>query len=67
MIGSLLGPVGAVFGGFLGGITGAIGGRTISNEIKRKPLKNAIESYQTNYSLMEHETKRRTNEKRARQ
>lgn len=54
--GSLFGPVGAIIGGIVGGIGGAVGGRTLTNEIKQKPLKNAIEAYQTNANRMKKET-----------
>lgn len=57
LAGSLFGPVGTLVGGIIGGIGGAMGGRAITNEIKQKPLKNAIEDYQTNAARMKSETK----------
>lgn len=59
LAGTLFGPVGTVIGGILGGIGGAIGGRMISNEVKQAPLKNAISSYQSNYSTMTRETEQK--------
>lgn len=58
--GSFFGPLGTVVGGIIGGIGGAMGGRAISNEIKQKPLKNAIEEYQSKVSIMKSETKTRS-------
>ena len=57
LAGSIFGPVGSLIGGIVGGIGGAIGGRAITNEIKQKPLKNAIEEYQANASRMKTETR----------
>lgn len=55
--GSLFGPIGTLIGGIVGGIGGAIGGRAITNEIKKRPLKKAIEEYQSNVSRMKNETR----------
>ena len=55
--GSLFGPIGTLVGGIIGGIGGAMGGRAITNEIKRIPLKNAIEEYQSNAVQMRNETR----------
>jgi phage tail tape-measure protein len=55
--GSLFGPIGTLIGGIVGGIGGAIGGRAITNEIKKRPLKKAIEEYQSNVSRMKDETR----------
>lgn len=57
LAGSLFGPVGALIGGIVGGIGGAMGGRALTNEIKQKPLKNAIEAYQANANQMKTETR----------
>ena len=57
MIGSIFGPVGTVVGGIGGSIFGAIGGRAITNNIKQRPLKKAIEDYQYYAELMKEETK----------
>lgn len=57
LAGSLFGPVGTLIGGIVGGIGGAMGGRAITNEIKQKPLKKAIEDYQSNASRMKTETR----------
>lgn len=57
MIGSIFGPVGTVVGGIGGSIFGAMGGRAITNNIKQRPLKKAIENYQYNAVLMKEETK----------
>lgn len=56
--GSILGPLGAVFGGVIGAIGGAIGGRAITNNIKTKPLKEAIAEYESRYSQMKTETEK---------
>ena len=42
--GVVAGPVGALLGGVLGAVGCAIGGRNITNKIKRIPLNNAIEA-----------------------
>lgn len=57
---AVLPGVGTVIGGLIGCIGGAIAGRTISNEIKQKPLKNAIEEFQTKTSMMKSETNSRS-------
>lgn len=58
--GSFFGPVGTLIGGIVGGIGGAMGGRALTNEIKQKPLKNAIEAYQSNASRMKTETRNKS-------
>ena len=60
MFGSIFGPVGTVIGGIGGGIVGAMGGRAITNNIKQRPLKKAIEEYQNNAELMKEETKEKS-------
>ena len=60
IVGSLFGPIGAVVGGIIGGIGGAIGGRAITNNIKTKPLKNAIAEYESQYSQMKSDTAERS-------
>lgn len=55
--GSLFGPIGTLIGSIVGGIGGAMGGRAITNEIKKRPLKKAIEEYQSNVSRMKNETR----------
>lgn len=55
--GCFFGPLGTLIGSIVGGICGAMGGRAITNEIKQKPLKNAIEEYQSNVSRMKNETR----------
>ncbi len=62
LAGSVFGPLGSLFGGIIGGIGGAIGGRSLTNEIKQKPLKNAIDAYQTNANLMRSETRTKSRE-----
>ena len=60
LAGSLFGPVGTLIGGIAGGICGAMGGRALTNEIKQKPLKNAIEAYQSNANQMKEETRNKS-------
>lgn len=60
LAGSIFGPVGTLLGGIVGGIGGAMGGRKLTNEIKRKPLNNAIEAYQSNANRMKVETKEKS-------
>ena len=60
IVGSFFGPVGTFIGGIVGGIGGAMGGRAITNEIKQKPLRNAIQAYQSNAELMKTETKEKS-------
>lgn len=60
LAGSLFGPIGTLIGGIAGGIAGAIGGRAITNEIKQRPLKNAIEAYQTGATRMKDETRNKS-------
>lgn len=54
--GVVAGPVGAILGGVLGAVGCAIGGRNITNKIKRIPLNNAIEAYENGYEKMKTET-----------
>lgn len=54
--GGLFGPIGAIIGGIIGAIIGAMGGRAITNKVKKRPLKKAIEAYETNYHVMKRET-----------
>jgi uncharacterized membrane protein len=60
LVGSIFGPIGTLVGGFVGAIGGAVGGRQITNEIKQKPLKDAISAYQAGASRMKTETKSRS-------
>ncbi len=60
--GSFFGPLGTVIGGVVGSIGGAIGGKMFTNEIKQKPLKKAIEEYQSNYQRMKIETDEKSKE-----
>lgn len=60
LAGGLLGPIGAILGGIVGGIGGAVGGRAIANNIKMKPLKNAIAEYESQYSKMKSETEEKS-------
>ena len=60
LAGSFFGPLGTLLGGIVGGIGGAIGGRAMTNEIKQKPLKNAIEAYQSNANQMKSETREKS-------
>lgn len=60
LAGSLFGPVGTLIGGIAGGICGAMGGRALTNEIKQRPLKNAIEAYQSNANQMKTETRNKS-------
>ncbi len=57
LVGTFFGPIGSLVGGIIGGIGGAMGGRAITNNIKQKPLKNAIETYQSNANQMKAETR----------
>lgn len=50
-----LGPA-SVIGGIIGAIIGSIFGRSITNKIKLRPLKKAIEKYEVNYKQMKTET-----------
>lgn len=61
-IGLLFGPTGAFVGGIIGGILGGMGGRAITNNIKKQPLKNAIAEYENQYSLMKSETGEKSKE-----
>lgn len=54
--GSMFGPIGAIVGGAIGAVGGAMGGRAITNKVKKRPLKKAIEAYETNYHVMKRET-----------
>lgn len=54
--GGLFGPIGAIIGGIIGAMIGAMGGRAITNKVKKRPLKKAIEAYETNYHVMKRET-----------
>lgn len=54
--GVLFGPAGAIIGGLFGGLFGGLTGRHITNNVKRIPLNNAIEAYETNYHVMKRET-----------
>lgn len=49
--------VGASIGGLLGGIAGAMGGRKITNNIKRRELDLAISNYYSDFNRMLAETK----------
>lgn len=60
LVGSFFGPVGGLVGGIVGGITGAVKGRAASNNIKQRPLKRAIEIYQSNAKQMKLETKNKS-------
>lgn len=62
LVGSIFGPLGSLAGGIIGGVAGAIGGRTITNEIKQRPLKNAIEQFNTSNSRRISETKQKSRE-----
>lgn len=62
LAGSIFGPIGSLVGGIIGGIGGAVGGRMLTNEVKQKPLKNAISNYQNNYAIMNRETEAKSKE-----
>lgn len=55
LVGSIFGPIGTLVGGVVGAVGGAIGGRTITNSIKQRPLRNAIEEYQSGVTCMKDE------------
>lgn len=54
--GSMFGPIGTIIAGAIGAVGGAVGGRAITNKVKKRPLKKAIEAYETNYHVMKRET-----------
>ena len=56
------GPIGAAIGAFVGAVGGAIGGRYVTNKIKQKPLKKAIEAYENEYNIMQRETDAKSRE-----
>lgn len=60
--GAIGGPLGAVIGGIVGAVGGAIAGRYATNKIKRCPLKNAIEAYETEYYKMKEDTDNQSRE-----
>ena len=56
-IGTLICPgIGTAIGGLLGSIGGAIGGRKLTNNIKQKPLRDAIAAYQSQIDAMKRDT-----------
>lgn len=54
--GAAFGPAGAIVGGIIGAVAGGIGGRSITDKIKRRPLKKAIERYNSSSEQMKMET-----------
>ena len=47
------GPIGAAVGAFLGGVSGAVLGRRATNSVKRIPLEEAIDEYESAYEKMQ--------------